>query len=1550
MPPVFLAAQAVSQQFASRQTLDAAVQALLQRNLRERYPTLTIDLPHTRLAVPQPGRSWQFKPLLEVVHDYLGGGAGLDFSERHELLPYLSQTPPKRLKLPVSNQTLDMQVIEGLIRELPSLLPIALQDALVDYWNASSPNGVSRWRWLGDWLMNTLRTSGLKQPGLDAASRQTLDQLVSLPERAQRIARHGEQAVIAYSLETVVEHNGQSTRLLSEHVLLTRPINGQAPVLLCAPNGHVECFASMGEFNTAWSQRLDARYVAQTFTTQRYEPEGSIFEHQASLLLNQQLEHLAALKLPLGKDWLALQALYTELTEPALYFLDTDQTPYAHLDSLRAHVPDPLRHATPAERYRYRQLSLELASAQQRAGNDTYLSGIDDLRTYTVNALQRELLRLADQAQDRSAAPPHPDEVMLTFTVAAGYPGGAGIVERVPMSLTELAIRNLSARPSGQVAITHRLAHTLPAWLTLDAVMGSDGLIERVNIGKHYPLLLKDALLSDTPQAQRRERLFSEQQLLQLPLLALELSLKHEVGVTAQGARMVAALMQPDPSNQQVDQRPVVIRHLALLRSPHAAADKVENMYLIEYQDINPGPVLLYRPLYATALQQYPQRAALFEAIAQPGPLQASVLTWLSDSARPIYDHGGFREPHYLRFGLGSEFAPVRTPPPATLGSDGVNDELQQCLVTGRLMQYLFSEHSRALVDQAERESTSNQESRWQVLMEGASLLFGSLLLPWLRGPTLLAGWLLTMNASFTQTLAAIVSDDTRVQEQATIDLLLNVAMVLLDFPPAKAWSQPAPTFRHPAWDTALRRRESDAWPVPPAAQVHQGTVGLPGEMARGNNTALDFSFTQARHRLTPNQLSRLQAFKVDAPPKLPAPQSSGPYKGLYTVEDRWYAVVNGDLYRVSLEDDAGVLIVDAADSTRRGPYLWVDERGGWTVDTRLRLRGGMPPKRIAAERQRKAQRIEALTADYQRMQLRQRAMIAATDQAQLTMLNLEQQPRPNEAQLATARRQFDATLKEETTEYQQILDSLKEREELHIPVPLKDTLALLENTIKNGRKHVIIAEKDRMALYRTHQRFGIEGPALSLAVLRDQAGYQQFLVQLLEINERTIQWLELQERLLEQLFGLGTSGGVVYNRLTEGRPNEITALAVKDLQIRGLKRMIVKDFAHPLFDALDSIVSPLQQHVRTHGELNSLELSAGDRMSVLESLMEHYGSALDGLQGLNLVDAEVLDPVYTHKLIGVIEALYQNAAQRLANEVKPVAQPARRPPKRPPVGAGRPVKRVIKTQRKGTFIGQVSSVGSLEVVEVRDEVNNQLLGMYSQRGEEWVEFIEAPPPPPPLTTRAVSVVKGEARKLLAMLDNHLRRAEDYRKISRHPQEVEEVLLYEASRYDKLASELDRAIQAQAESARIAADQKLATDLHLASARLSTRGQALRRQLCLELPPTHGNLEYLIVQGQLSVSKLGERLQLSGKRQDFIQEYAINDSAGYPVWYAHFHYPAADTPKTDYSAAHLKTREQRRQNYYTQLDKAQGTQAVVDIHRGLIGKALAERWFLSFER
>ena len=115
------------------------------------------------------------------------------------------------------------------------------------------------------------------------------------------------------------------------------------------------------------------------------------------------------------------------------------------------------------------------------------------------------------------------------------------------------------------------------------------------------------------------------------------------------------------------------------------------------------------------------------------------------------------------------------------------------------------------------------------------------------------------------------------------------------------------------------------------------------------------------------------------------------------------------------------------------------------------------------------------------------------------------------------------------------------------------------------------------------------------------------------------------------------------------------------------------------------------------------------------------------------------------------------------------------------------------------------------------------------------------------------------------------------------------------------------------------------------------------------MPPPDGNLRYLLAHERVQIAGLGERIQLQGEHRDFIQEYAINDSQGYPLWYAHFHYEQADAPRQNYTVAHLKTKAQRKLSYYSQLANAQGGQAIVNVHRGQIGKALAERWFLPLD-
>lgn len=1545
-------AHAVSARFADRPPLEVVIRQQLAMAIAQKYPTLTIDLTRTRLARPQ-GRGWLFQPLMDVVHDTLVSGVALDFSDIEDRVWYLSDELPKLLKLPgLTREKLDMRIIASLINELPATLLIAAQNALAQYWNAG--DRISRWSWLADVLMDTLRLGALRHTALPTMASETVDQLIGTPDRTARIARHGEGVVFAYGMMATLRSGDSSTQLLGPELVLTRSFNSQVSVLLCRPNGGIDVFVSMDDLVQRVGQRLANQYQVDDILIERYEPDGNIFEHQAAMILNRQLEDLGNLHLPTGQRFSDWQALYLEVTEPGRFFLGTSAALAPPLATLRAHLPDWLLQASADDQATYRRYTLALASAKRRGAGRTFLSGIDDLRTFTRNALLQVLQHDAVTSDKRASTSPsvaalHPDDLQLKFAVAAGFPGTAGIIRHEQMSLTDLAIDNLASRPSGTVTLSNRHGLPLPAWLTPDYLMGTAGLIERVDIGLRYPHLLKEQLLGDNPEARQRETLFTDQQAVQLPLLALELALQQRAGVSRQGARLVDALMQHDATDQQVDNRQVVIRHLALVRASGAQPDIVSNMYLIEFQDIGIGPHLLYRPLYAEALQEFSSREALLAAIIQDAALQDSVLTWLSDGARPIYANGGFQEPHYLRFGQGDEFAPLSRPAPASLAVEGFNDELQQCLRTGRLMPYLFSEHAQALVKQADRTSVSNSESRWQVLLEGGSLLFGNLLLPLLRGPAMLTGWLFGLLSSLRQDIEGLSSEDLKTRELATVDLLLNIGFVLFDAAPTITAAPPSlPVgLREKALPSRIPQRIIEQWPVPLPPAIRHGTVALAGGLPQASKTVLDFRFSQARHRLSTAQRNRLGSFKASPPAQLPAPQTIGARRGLYPVSKQWYARIDGDWFKVLIEDPGNVVVVDPANPQRRGPYLRADQQGAWSVDTRLRLVGGAPPRRIAAERQRKVQRIEELQTEYQQFVVDQPNQQRAIDVAHSVMEKTTQDPRFTEAQKNLAQQRFDALLLEQTEGYQTILGALQERQELAIALPAASVAALMENTINNARKHVVIAELDRQTLYEANRDFSLRLTGLGRAIIASPAAYEAFIKASITINERSLRWLALTEHYLGRMFDLGAAGAEGLARLTKDRPHELSALAVKDLHIRSLKLMTLLHVDHPLFETLDGVLQLLPEHMRTHSELNTLELSGEQRTNVLESLVEHYGRLLDSLQGIGIINADELASDYFVQLVQQVTDLYQDAAKQLAAELTPAITPQRRPPKHRRVVTGRPQKKVIKTSRRGTLIGEVKLVGSVETVELRSEANQQLLGMYAQSGDEWVEFVERPAPTAPAAPRALNLLRGEARKMLEMLEEHVRRGDEYKKVSRHPEEVEEILQYESVRYDKLSTELDRAIQAQPEASRVATDQVLVNELRHGGVRLSDQGKALRIQLCLELPPTHGNLQYLIEQKHVTMAQLGDRIQMSGERMDFVQEYAVNDTKGYPLWYAHFHYNAVDTPKRNYTAAHLKTREQRKQSYYSQLAKAQSPQAVVDVHRGLIGKALAERWFLS---
>ena len=1546
--PFASAVNAVRAQFAGRPTLEAVTRQLLAAALSQKYPSLTIDLARTRLAVPLAEGGWELQPFVARVMDYLANGNGLSLERLNGRSYYLCDDAPDWLE----PDLLDMKVIDTLIRELTWTVPIGFQNALAEYWTGPADTGASRWRWFSDVLKDTLSIGLIRQEDLSDLARETVNQVILCPDREGRIIQYGENCVQVYALEsTLIDAKHRSTRLSSFIVLVRDNL-----ILMCRPDGTIRVFPSIDAVIEYGGQRMGASYLADEICIKRYELEGNVFDIQAEIILGRQLESLGALKLPARVGVEALQTVCLMLSDPAQYMLASSAVNGRAIGTLKTHLPDWLRRASAADQSEYRQYSLALARAKKSSQGRTFLTGIADIRSFSIDVLtqQMQLDQIGlerDSSRHLSVEALNPDHIELTFFSTAGIPFSLPASEKVIMSLTDLALKNLVGRPPGVLSLKHSHGLALPAWLTPDYIIRSNGLIERVNIGKAYPERLQSLLLGATSDARKREQLFADQISAYLPLQALELSLKKENGLSPRGARYVAALMQSNTADRQVDGAPVVIRHLAMVRKSGAAPDVVDNMFIIEHVDVNVGPHLLYRPFYHQSLHEFATRAALLEAIAQPGELQTSVLVWLSNVARPIYDHGGFQEPHYVRFGLGSEFAPIEVPLPATLSVDGASDELLQYVHNGKLVQFLYNSNASALVSQAERDSVSNTESRWGVLLERTNLIFNLVLLPFVSVPTMLTVGLSVMLLAAIKDIPSLNSEDPITRELGLVDLLLNLVMVL--FPPsASVPVRPslADGVREQVVKPRAPGRSAERWPELPAPKVTAGVVAFLGELPDMQSTPLDFSFASSQNRLTSSQRIMLSRFEVTKPNPMPQPvlhnpSAEVPRKGLYVIHNKWHALVEDKLYEVSAGSE-GVVIVDPTDSKHLGPYLKSSGDGRWSLDLRLRLSGGMPKARLQALREQKdARRAEMLD---QWVKLNEETpKLNATFQVSISVMErAEKDPRFTEEQRSVYRRKAESATQQMIDSYLLLLTNLDEFKNLFPDVKKYDI---------DGRILALATECNHLMVIYDHDLKGVPNRISKMASHSGNLRFDQVIKAYLDIYEKMIATLELRTRYLERLdqAGMQRYESSLKDVSLKKTNVDFFDVPIKNSYLNWLIKPSVKDWHinTALVESLESLVSPVRKLISTHAELNTFDFSSGESLEVLSSLVDSYAQSLDSLRGLGIISADELDSVFFNKIITMLDGLYQDVTKKMAAEIKPGIKRAELPltPHRAPT-ADAP-KRIIKTRNSGRLIGKLIPAGGewpIEVVEVRAEEDDQLLGTYSEHDEVWDE-IKVVTPKAPSVTQPLAILKGEARKRYADLEKHLRRAEEYKKISRYPQEVEEVLQHEAERLNYLAGELSKAINAQPLDAVVQSDLVLVEDLRSGATRLTEKGKELRIQLSLELPPTHGNLQYLVDQDRVQIAGLGKRIKLAGERKDFIQEYAINDKNGSPLWYAHIHYAAADTPKENYGVAHLKLKSQRRESYYSQLNKSNSPQVTVNIYHGVIGKDLVQRWFLPLD-
>ncbi|NCE90806.1 dermonecrotic toxin domain-containing protein [Pseudomonas sp. L13] len=1593
-----LPAQAVHARFATRPALYSVVFNALRKRILEHYPTLQLDLRAVKLATPHPEGHYTYPSLMEVAIAHALNPQRLDLHPQRELPYYLTQQAPKILK-PQAPALIDMQVIARILDDLPESLYLHWQHDLADYWSEIDSHGSSRWQWLGEFLNGQMTAAAARSSGLDDTQRDMLAVVAAWPALQERLPR-STPATYVYFIENTFNSGGKEARLLTPDLLLVR----DKQVLLYGVGGNIEAFDSIDTFGEAWATRMRERFAFDSLTWRRNEPNGNVFEQQAGLILNQQLEDLATLTFQ-GQEETALGRRLETLTDPAIFFTQVPSPAVPLLRKVHDQLPDWLRQANRDDRFAYHRHLQDMAQVLQLSQGRSFNQGIEDLHSFSRAALRTQMQ--ADHGDFDS------DDVVLDFKVIAGYPDGAGIISHVRMSLTELAVKNLAGKPSGTLTVSAKGTRTLPDWLTEDYLLGATGLIQRVDIGTAYPQKIKDTLLSDTADARRREALFTRELKVRLPMQALEYKIRRQHGISITGYRYVKALMEPTPLDRVVDGQEIVLRPLALCRKADATPDEVSNAFIIEPRDASIGPHLLYQPLYADALHEFPTRQALLDALASPGALQDSVLIWLSDKARPIYDHGGIREPHLIRFLPGDEFNLPEKPEPATLAVDEGAGEWLQSQVNGQLLNHLFGSTARALVDLADRESVSNSESRWAIVMQGAWLLFNTLLLPLVRGPAMLVGWFMVLVSSLAQDLVGLDSDDSTTRELALIDLLLNTAMVLLHAASPSAQALREPTARDHALHLETWRRPAGLPRTQSTAPVRHGPVAFPGEPPATGHTALDFARSLASPTAGAQLLKALVDVHVPWPEALPAPQPSGALKGLYRIDGTWHASVGGLLFQVSIVPGFGeVYLVHPQHPQRPGFRLISDGQGHWRLDRHARLEGGMPRDRLSEWQRTRQDRLDLLNSELEVLSSEANSMapqaqtlkdVVSTARIHLTETKRalrEDWERLSNPELLPAVRpkiterheQRQRAMLRATTEWSIAVDNYRENTQAYIHA-LQKVEAKANEAMEMDRVSVEYKQARDNAtnnLYNNlmlsyanlHQKisFGLEsqrGENISELLRRVDRelpdnitdAYDEFVstaMQRLEALEKMFVFAEKIEATLQQV------SRALHENLVARIPtgHSISSVVIKQHLLLAYVELILNralDADKPAELPYLEILTDRKTNARilSHAQIRTTSgYSLPEEIDVLKDVLQQYERLENAVSTLHEMESVMLWEQYRTPFLKELGEARASAEAQLANLILVQERLAPRPATdrtRRPKPANR---RVIKTADQKSLVGDLrasSTDAPGNYVDITDPLTGRVVATYHEHVSEGVWKIVEPgaevkkaSTPTVRSLKAIKAhgqtIKAERAGIDASIRYQQRKLRDpVRREEVDPHDWDVMLSQHAAKFAALAAELKQATDAPAIEAR---------NRYLEEAMAATQRA---RQVCsegyLQQRPSASKVDYLWTHGFVDINLVQNRFPLS--TGDYLTEYAIREKSKIKpgmkpeeadLWYAHFHYPTRETPAATPAFGHLKTKAERLFTRRQLIEQARANnRAVINLDKALIGAPLDQKLFLGLE-
>lgn len=1437
--------------------------------------------------------------------------------------------------------TLDMYKVSSDLDGLLDTLTEAFQQAQISYWSGLDPlSGVSRLHWL-ELLIKAAMLGNVQRQGLDADAKATLYAMLD-----------GTRTGITISAMRLAFGVGRQTFERPVPDLLLSTTRGARQLLWCKPCGTLRSYPDQAAFSAALQDEMADRYHFDRLTWSRTALEGDPFAYQARQMLNVVLDDIRRLNLGHLQTLGEMEDAYARVSDPSLHFLQQANL-VENLPTLQ--LPDWLAGATAADRVEYHAALLDLAARQGHSEGATSLDDIETIERYANRRLREQI-----QATYPDNTAYDPDTVLIS--VAQQIPNSPAQNPQYLFlrheSLTSLAVARL---PVNEVMT--RVSAPADSWLSIDQV---HKLIHQVDIGGSYPGFLREQV-EVQPRRAQRIRQYAWRSGLRFSVLKASIS-----GQLSENARRALLNFCAGVGDNFAQPR---IAPLAFRCAPGASAsDRAHGMFVIELPGLHSW--ILYRPFYADqTLQEFTSLASLMVAIRKEGELQRSVLHWLNEEAREVYENDGFNFPHlHPKLSSLAHLFGVNSALTAT-ALDNLRRPVDASFEawTENLDSHLLDARVEAILQVASTRSVSNAQERWALAKEAAWAVFNSATVFW-SGLLANVAWLFAALSAAKDDLDTLADGGRDERIAAATDLLSNLAMLLAhrvahatsatETPVAVRFSEPAE--RNTAAAQAAEPIKERPW-AEPVTEAKPKPIRIDS-----------WSANQRLANLTPDGLQALRKLQATQSLQGHTPFTTGQLRGLYLADQRYYVKLADIAFEVQ-QTWGGVQIIGPDESRSEWVAQWGGADDGYHIVGRERSRGpwltrwndewvlnvsgagGMPNTEQVRSHNRQAyeqllattkanqtalSRLEPLMEKSRQKLQAYDDLAAAFNKAYQALPETQRNALPEHLQkqrqqLLALRERHLLDLKGVSLFLEKQATALKEnvdafRQMLEPRFARYDRAGRIERSYSEWTETVI--DNDMLLLRRlfelpNHERLR----ELSRGLHKFPVGQEQ-LSRYAEMRKATRDALDVARRILvvserlDETLPLALDDNRVrfehkkskIDQAIKRRPYStliVRAQALSDMAYLTLdKSQLTAETAAELLPLQDALCDPqLSSMLWSHDGLAAANLPYQQQADVLNDALREYRAVLGKAWYLQSLQHPAIDSAMLADYVEQLQTLVHLTETELSTALAGIDTSAPPLPARitHQVRAGR--RTVIRTSRGRSVLVEQAQEGNRATQH--NPLTQQPAGKYEQRDGVWFELPAQQPPAQPDTSQ----LRHRAASLLAQKDKRLAIAARY---TDEPNSLADLMDWQIEDMREVAQQLassDKPKDIDQVNQLTEAVEALTAEKHrlLTDAYLNTRHPDARA------------LRYLSEQHRLQIARSTIRKALS-KPDDYLDVYQIRDvqAPQAVLWEAHFHYRSADAPARGFAKGHLKFWEPRGKARDARMEEASSAAERLQIYRG----------------